>query len=64
MTPAQFVRKHYPKAKREHSALGYQIVANGETLGRSGFPNWAWVEAARAIADAQKLPRPRPWESR
>lgn len=62
MTPAQFVRKRHPTAKREFGATGYQIVANGETLGRSNMPNHAWECAARAVAQAEGNRSPDPWK--
>jgi hypothetical protein len=61
MTPAQFVHQRHPAAKRELSAIGYQIVANGETLGRSHLPNHAWECAARAVAQAEGNRSTDPW---
>jgi len=63
MTPAQFIRQRHPKAKRELSSNGYQIVANGQTLGRSHLPNHAWEVAARAVARAEGNHNPQPWEA-
>jgi hypothetical protein len=52
-TAAQFVRSRYPTARREHGALGYQIVADGETLGRAYTPNKAWEVARAAVVKAE-----------
>lgn len=63
MTPAQFVRRRHPGAKRELGATDYQIVVNGETLARSMLPNHAWECAARAIARAEGNHDAQPWKA-
>lgn len=63
MTPAQFVRSRHPDAQRELSAVGYQIVAAGQTLGRSHLPNHAWECAARAVARAEGNSAAEPWKA-
>ena len=63
MTPAQYVRKRHPLARRELGATGYQIVAAGLTLGRSHLPNHAWECAARAVARAEGVEAAEPWRA-
>lgn len=49
MTPAQYVRQHHPRAKRETCDHGFKITADRTVIGRSNFPNGAWQDAANNV---------------
>lgn len=55
MTPAKWVRYHYPNAIRETCSEGFRVLTEpgGRLLATSRFPSGAW-KAAAIVVDREK----------